>query len=62
MAFTCQRLAFKGAIMKETNCGDVDYKKKFNEACNTIVSAYKSPENMKEILEQYLLNNACCTI
>lgn len=39
---------------------EVDYKELFYEAFNTIASAYKSPENMKEILEQYLLKNACC--
>ena len=48
--------------MGKNNCYDVDYKELFNEAFNTIVSAYKSPENMKEILEQYLLNNACCGV
>ena len=41
---------------------DVDYKEKFNEAFNTINDAYQHTENMKEILEQYLLNNACCNI
>ena len=46
--------------IKELPAEDVVPKELFDNAFNTICSAYQSHGDCKKILETYLLENACC--